>query len=57
MLTAGCPCVMDMVVSINRETPIYTPKYYNPYNGDPPNGTPNFRKPHIQEYVSYSLNS
>ena len=29
-----------MVVSINRETPIYTPKYYNPYYGDPQNGVP-----------------
>ena len=33
-----------MVVSINRGTPIWTPKFYNPYYGDLQKGTPNFRK-------------
>ena len=36
--------LQDMVVSLNRGTPIWTPKYYNPYYGDPQNGTPNFGK-------------
>ena len=34
-----------MVVSQNKGTPIWTPKYYSPYYGDPQNGTPNFGKP------------
>ena len=33
-----------MVVSQNRGTPIWTPKYYNPYYRDPQKGTPNFGK-------------
>ena len=32
-----------MVVSQNKGTPIY-----NPYLGDPQNGTPDLRKPHIR---------
>ena len=31
-----------MVVSQNRGTPLQTPKFYNPYDRDPQNGTPNF---------------
>ena len=34
-----------MVVSLNRGTPIQTPKYYGPYYWYPQNGTPNFGKP------------
>ena len=34
----------EMVVSLNRETPIQTPKYYRPYDWDPQKGTPNFEK-------------
>ena len=34
-----------MVVSQNKGTPTQTPKYYSPYYGDPPKGTPNFGKP------------
>ena len=33
-----------MVVSLNRGTPIKTPKYYNPSDWDIQNGTPNFGK-------------
>ena len=33
-----------MVVSQNKGTPIQTPKYYNPYYGDPQKGTLNFGK-------------
>ena len=34
-----------MVVSQNKGTPIWTPKYYGPYYRDPQNGTLNFGKP------------
>ena len=34
-----------MVISLNRGTPIWTPKYYSPYYWDPQKGTPNFGKP------------
>ena len=35
---------IHVVVSLNRGTPIKTPKYYIPYSGDQ-NGTPNIGKP------------
>ena len=34
-----------MVVSQYKETPIETPKHYNPNYWDPQYGTPNFGKP------------
>ena len=34
-----------MVISLNKGTPIYTPKYHNSYYGDPQEGTCNFGKP------------
>ena len=34
-----------MVLSLNGGTLIQTPKYYNPYYGDPQNSTPNFGEP------------
>ena len=34
-----------MAVSLNRGTPIWTPKYYSPYYWDPQKGTPNIGKP------------
>ena len=36
-----------MVVSLNRGTAIKIPKYCNPYQQDPQNGTANFGNPHI----------
>ena len=36
---------LEMVLSHNRGTPIWIPKYYNPYYGDPQKGTPNVGKP------------
>ena len=39
------PYNLYMVVWINSETPIYTPKYYSAYYGDPETGTPNSWKP------------
>ena len=34
----------NMVVSLNRGTPIWTPKYYSPYYKESQKGTPNFGK-------------
>ena len=36
----------DLVVSLNKGTPIWTPDYYHPCYEDPQNGTPNFGNPH-----------
>ena len=45
----GSPCIHanqdNMVVSLNRGTLIYNPKYYSSYYGDPQFATPNFWKP------------
>ena len=37
----GTQRVVSLKIS-KRAHPIYAPKYYNPFYGDPQNGTPNF---------------
>ena len=37
--------LLDVGVSQNRGTPIWTPKHYDPYYWDPQKGTLNFGKP------------
>ena len=36
-----------MVVSIKKGTPTWTPKFYNPFYGEPQEGTPNGGNPQI----------
>ena len=50
LVTKGTPEVpqgmhLYLVASKNLGTPILTPKFYDPYSGDPLKGTPKFGKP------------
>ena len=49
------PGLTHLVVSLNRGTLIYTPKYDHPYYKDPQRGTPNFGKPSTSVIMRRSI--